>query len=133
MTGIDPITGLENLAQDALDKFVPDANKKMELEAQSDQAQIAVNQVEAGNASLFVSGWRPAVGWLCVFALAYQAVIRQMAFDIATLLGYNITMPAIDTAMLIQLLLTLLGVGSMRSYDKKQGIDTKSIKLPWQR
>ncbi len=86
------------------------------------KAQIAVNQVEAASNSTFVAGWRPAVGWAGAFGFAYAAIIEPlMRFAAAVGFHYQGTFPAIDTNLTMQLLVGLLGLGAMRSYDKQSG------------
>jgi hypothetical protein len=94
----------------------------MENGIKVDLAQIAVNQEEAKSSSLFVSGWRPYVGWVCGNALAYVAILEPIARFVATLNGYHGPFPIIDTTITMQVLLGLLGLGYLRSQDKKNGV-----------
>jgi len=85
-------------------------------EQAADQAQAATNTEEAKSTSFFRSGWRPAVGWLCVVALAYNYLG-------APLLRLTIgTAPVVDMAELYPLLFGILGIGTMRTVEKIQGI-----------
>lgn len=85
------------------------------------KAQIGVNTEEAKSESLFVSGWRPAVGWVCGSALAYSAIIEPVARFVAVVcFGYQSSFPVIDTTITMQLLFGLLGLGAMRSWDKSK-------------
>ena len=86
-----------------------------------DLAQIDVNKEEAKSSSLFVAGWRPWIGWICGNALLYVAIIEPIARFIATMYGYTGTFPTIDTSLTMQVLLGMLGLAGLRSYDKKQG------------
>lgn len=95
-----------------------------QLAADTDLAkgQIEVNKVEAANANMFVAGPRPFVMWICGFSLGYAAIIEPIGRFVATVIyHYAGTFPVIDTNITMQLLLGLLGLGAMRSYDKKQG------------
>lgn len=123
-----------------IDKLFPDANtaasakielfklqqtgELAQLAAETDLAkgQIGVNAVEAGNASTFVSGWRPFVGWVGGLGLAYAAILEPVARFVAAV-GFHYTgaFPVLDTTITMQLLFGLLGLGTMRSYDKKNG------------
>lgn len=97
-------------------KFCLDNNIKLQL------AQIAVNQEEAKSASFFVAGWRPFIGWVCGVSLAYVSLVEPIARFLATVLfKYAGTFPVIDTTLTMQILLGLLGLGAMRSFDKKNG------------
>lgn len=119
--------------QKALDGFKPEdqiALRKLDIEFQEfcmdngikvDLAQIAVNQEEAKSSSLFVAGWRPYTGWICGNALAYVAIVEPVARFVATMQGYHGPFPAIDTTMTLQVLMGMLGLGYLRSQDKKNG------------
>ncbi len=87
-------------------------------------AQIEVNKVEASNSNMFVAGWRPAVGWAGVAGLVYSAIIYPTALFIGKVAGYTGPLPALDDTTLVTILMGMLGVGVMRSYDRKQGTAT---------
>lgn len=91
-----------------------------QLAAETDLAkgQLAINVEEAKSANLFVSGWRPAVGWTGAVGLAYAAVLEPMARFAATMGGYTGTFPVIDTTITMQVLFGLLGLGAMRTAEK---------------
>ena len=112
ITGKEPING-EKAAEIAL--------KVQELEAGIVNAQSAVNLAEASNPKLFVSGWRPAAGWVCVLGLLYSVFLRPMISWLATIWRFGAVPPVIDDVILMQLLFGMLGLGALRSYDKRQG------------
>jgi len=89
----------------------------LEIENQGLQAQIELNKIEAQNASVFVSGWRPAAGWVCVLGLFYTFLLQP-------LLAWATSSkpPEIDTTLLIQLLFGMLGLAGIRTYEKGKGI-----------
>lgn len=92
------------------------------------KAQLAVNQVEAANESLFVSGWRPAIGWVCGIAFAYKFVIAPfLAFTLAAF-GHKVDLPAIEFTDMMPVLFGMLGLGAMRSYEKVKGTADGSVK-----
>jgi hypothetical protein len=97
-------------------KFCMENGIKLQL------AQIAVNAEEAKSSSFFVAGWRPFTGWVCGVALAYVSLLEPIARFVATLAGYSGTFPTIDTTMTMQVLLGMLGLGALRSTDKKNGV-----------
>jgi hypothetical protein len=116
---------------DILDKFIPDASKraevKLELAKLADQeaaresqeriAQTEVNKVEAGSSSLFVAGWRPAVGWACVAGFSYTTLI-------APAFGLGIA----DTSFLRDVLLGMLGISvAARSVEKIKGVAQNTL------
>lgn len=137
------ITGLGSIfdfAKGILDRVIPDPAQKAEaqlalLKLQQDgqleqlhadtalaTAQLGVDQAEAGNASTFVSGWRPFIGWICGVSLAYVGFLEPMArFVAAVNFHYTGAFPVIDTTITMQLLVGMLGLGAYRSYDKKNG------------
>jgi hypothetical protein len=138
LIGLGPVFTLVN---SVLDKIFPDPEKKaaaqlelLKLQQTGELAQLAsvtdlakgqlsVNEAEAGNASTFVSGWRPFVGWVCGVGLAYSAVLEPLArFIAAVKFGYQGSFPPIDTTITMQILMGMLGLGAMRSYDKKNGV-----------
>jgi hypothetical protein len=120
-----------------LDKIIPDADAKQkaqqellmlqakgELDAQLGQLQI--NAEEAKHASIFVAGWRPAVGWVCATSLGYVAIVEPVARFVATVwYGYTGAFPQIDTDLTMQVLLGLLGLGAFRSWEKTRGVAAK--------
>ena len=82
--------------------------------------QGEINVEEAKNSSIFVAGWRPFVGWICGIALAYNYVAMPFLVWAAKWIDPSApTMPTLDSGELMTLLLGMLGVGAMRSYDKK--------------
>lgn len=95
------------------------------LDAQALQNQTDVNKIEAANSSLFVSGWRPCVGWICGFALAYASIIEPIGRFIASLCGFHGEFPHIDTTITMQVLMGMLGLGGMRSFEKARGVASK--------
>lgn len=116
---IAPVSGL-------LDKFIEDKDQKSALAHEiatlaqkqaheSALAQLEVNKVEAAHKSLFVSGWRPAVGWSCCFALVYSTIL-------APILGIWFTIPPVDSSLLTTVLMGMLGLGAMRSAEKVKGV-----------
>lgn len=93
------------------------------LTAETDLAkgQLAVNQVEAASGRLFVSGWRPAVGWICALAVGFKFIGGPLLFVAAQAVGHPIELPAIDTSELWPLLLGMLGLGGLRTIEKVKG------------
>ena len=103
----------------------PEAKAKAEREAMAaittglldaDKAQTEVNKVEAGHRSIFVAGWRPAIGWACALGVTYT-VLRP----IFIWLGADTSMPALD-GVLWELTFGMLGMGALRSHDKMKGL-----------
>lgn len=90
--------------------------------AKIDLAQLDINKTEAAHRSLFVAGWRPAVGWTCTAALAYSYVLEPiLTFGLAQA-GYLVDLPAVDMSQMMPVLMGLLGLGSLRSWEKVKGV-----------
>lgn len=86
-------------------------------------AQLKVNEEEAKSEKLFVSGWRPAVGWTCVGALSWTFVVAPFTvFWLGVLKIQTPPLPVLDYATLSPILLGLLGLGGMRTYEKVKGV-----------
>ena len=122
-----------------LDRVIPDpaAKAKALAEAQAqliqvlqtaDQQQTDVNKAEAGSASVFVAGWRPFIGWVCGAGLAYSFLLAPIGTAIASFYGAKAAFPQLDTQTLMTLLLGMLGLGGMRTFEKLQGVPTTQIK-----
>jgi hypothetical protein len=109
ITGKEPISA-EKAAEIAL--------KLEELEGKARDSQTAVNLAEASNPNLFVSGWRPAAGWVCVLGLLYATFLRPLISWLATIWNFTAVPPVIDTVVLMQLLFGMLGLGAYRTYEK---------------
>ena len=123
---IGPVTSL-------LDKFVEDKDQKAKLahevatmaqrHAQElAKAQLEVNKAEAQHRSLFVSGWRPAVGWCCVFGMLGNYMVIPFTNFVLALLKIDVVVPLIDTATMMPVLMGMLGLGAMRTYEKRTGV-----------
>ena len=82
------------------------------------KAQIEVNKEEAKHSSLFVSGWRPAVGWTCTLALLSNFILIPMTNFILVLADSDITIPLIDVSTMMPVLMGMLGLGTMRTVEK---------------
>ena len=128
MASLD-LTGLgsvADLATSVINKIWPDKSdqEKQQLAAavMVVQGQLDVNRVEAANPSMFVAGWRPAVGWVCALALLYQFFIRPLLAFIFVVAGHPLpVLPGIDNT-LWELLFGMLGLGGLRTVEKVKGV-----------
>lgn len=80
--------------------------------------QMEVNRVEAANQSIWVSGWRPAVGWTCAAAFAFKFVVGPSAAVLMAMAGHPIDLPEFDFTEMSTILLGMLGLGSLRTVEK---------------
>lgn len=91
--------------------------------------QIEVNKEEAKHSSIFVAGWRPAVGWVGAAGFGYLTLIQPLGNWMATVIfGYDGGFPTIDDTLLITVLGGILGLGGMRSFERNKGVARESMK-----
>jgi hypothetical protein len=124
---IGPVTGL-------LDKFIEDKDQKAQLahdlstmaERHAQElavAQIEVNKAEAASGSLFKGGWRPFIGWVCGGAFAYHFVLQPVIVFVVLATGVELPpLPEFDMASLMTVMMGMLGLGGLRTYEKQKGI-----------
>ena len=112
-----------------LDKFIADKDLKLKLQHELNQelhkanmAQIEVNRVEAQHRTVFVAGWRPFTGWICASALAYHFIIEPILIFALALQNIQLTLPTFDMGSLLTVLMGMLGLGGLRTYEKAKGI-----------
>ncbi|KQQ86440.1 hypothetical protein ASF77_20945 [Massilia sp. Leaf139] len=84
--------------------------------------QLEINKVEAASQSLFVAGWRPAIGWVCGAAFAFKFILGPAAVVLSQWFGHPITLPVFDFSEMSTILLALLGLGSLRTVEKVKGV-----------
>jgi len=123
---------IENLIKPVskiLDKFVVDKDLKLKLQHELNQelhkaniAQLEVNKVEAAHRNVFVAGWRPFTGWVCASALAYHFIIEPIVVFGLALYDVQLTLPQFDMASLLTVLMGMLGLGGLRTFEKSKGL-----------
>ena len=128
------LSALLGPATQLLDKFVEDKDKKNELaheiatmaerHAQElAKGQLEINKAEASHRSIFVSGWRPSVGWVCSIAMAYHFVLQPLIIFGVTVAGVAIPeLPKFDMNSLMTVLMGMLGLGGLRTFEKTKGL-----------
>lgn len=124
---VGPVTGL-------LDKFIEDKDQAArlahEISTLADKqahevmlAQIEVNKIEAQSPSLFKSGWRPFLGWVCASAFAYHFLVQPLVVFGLAYGGYDpIDLPEFDMGSMMTVLMGMLGLGGLRTYEKQKGL-----------
>jgi hypothetical protein len=119
---VGPVTGL-------LDKFIEDKDQKamlahkiatMSEEHHQDlmKAQIEVNKVEAASSNLFVAGWRPFIGWTCGLGMFGNFITIPFSNFVLALIGIDIVIPLVPLETMMPVLMGMLGLGAMRSFEK---------------
>ena len=121
---------------DLLDKIIPDPDarakaklellkserefdlRELELALGLDEAQTEVNRNEATHRSLFVAGWRPFIGWVCGIAFAYHYILQPFLVFALAAQGKSINLPYFSMEALLTVLLGMLGLGGMRTFEK---------------
>jgi Holin of 3TMs, for gene-transfer release len=124
---LDPITAVSDLATTVVNKIWPDKSEaeKQQLAAAVAlvQGQIDTNKAEATNPNVFVSGWRPFIGWVCGSALAYTYIGYPILVWILAIWKPEITVPKLgNDSMLYELMFGMLGMGGLRTFEKVKGV-----------
>ena len=112
-----------------LDKAIPDKDLKEKLAHEiatmaerhtheQVQAQLEINKAEASHKNLFVAGWRPACGWVCVFGMAGNFLVIPLANMTLELLETGVKVPMIDLSTMLPVLMGMLGLGGLRTFEK---------------
>ena len=117
------------VADKVLGKFIPDKNLKMKLQKEmtmafhdANLAQIQLHKPEAAHKNIFVSGWRPFVGWTCGVALAYHFIVSPIVETILIAAGVAVDLPSFEFSQLSSILMGMLGLGGLRTYEKMKGV-----------
>lgn len=136
MIGIDAIAGLVN---SAVNKIWPDANIEAQAKADALKAELAkeleytlgqleINKIEAASSSVFVSGARPFVMWVCGSGFAYEFLFRPLFNGFAIAFGMPPIFPGVETEALSTLLFGMLGLGTLRTTEKVKGVARDRLK-----
>lgn len=126
MSALEPVTATINLVKTFIGKFVKDKDLAAKLDHDADSqefagelqlvlAQMAVNLEEAKHPSIFVSGWRPFIGWVCGMGLAYNVLLSPI-------LDIWFVMPVVEPGLLYPVLLGMLGLSGSRTVEKINGV-----------
>lgn len=141
------VSGIVTAVTGVIDKVVPDPDLKAKLSNQVElavigqsteltkvmlegqQAQINVNTAEAQSGSLFVSGWRPFIGWVCGGGFTYAFIAQPLLSWVASWFG-GAPLPSLDMGTLLSVLGGILGLGGLRTYEKIQGVERSNMDAP---
>lgn len=127
------ITALIPALGTLVDRLIPDKaaaeRAKADMEAalvkasnEAALAQVEVNKIEAAHSSVFVAGWRPFIGWVCGAALAWAFIVGPVLSWSLAVLGIRESLPPIMTDNLFELVLAMLGLGGLRTFEKMRGV-----------
>jgi len=108
--------GLVESIGDAIDKVTTTDDERAAAEIIKARLQVDLNKVEAQHRSLFISGWRPAIGWICALGLFFTFIANPLLVWI-----FNVDGPAVPTESLMELVLGMLGLAGLRTYEKYKG------------
>ena len=122
---ISPVSKIVN-------KFVKDKDLQAKLDHelatlfhQANLAQIEILKEDAKSSNWFQNSWRPAVGWICALAMAYHFIIQPLLLTILTATGHVVELPDFEFSQLSTILMAMLGISGLRSYEKKHGVHGK--------
>lgn len=127
---------------DGVLKLIPDNNARAQAKEQFEgqilnamtslvEGQLRINEQEARHGSIFVAGWRPAVGWICAFALGWNFILQPLLLYVAWMIPEGAKLaeaPQLNTGELMTVLLGMLGLGGLRTYEKRIGVARKELK-----
>ena len=133
---MDPVTILLGIGSKVIDKIWPDETQanaaklelmKMQMSGELAQmaGQLKINEVEAANPSVFVSGWRPFIGWVCGMACAWNWIGLPIAVALAAFLGKSFGLKPADLTEMMPILFGMLGLGGLRTIEKINSVDRK--------
>ncbi len=123
---VDPLTAALDVGKSIIDRIWPDKSEEERQRLAGIlallQGQLQINQAEATNPSRFVSGWRPFIGWVCGAACAWNWIGLPVARVVAAYLGHPIELAPADLSEMMPVLMGMLGLGALRSYEKVQRV-----------
>ena len=122
ITGIGSVADLANTV---IGKIWPDKSEQERQQLAAAvmvvQGQLDINKAEAANPSVFVSGWRPAIGWVCGGACAWNWIGLPIAKAVLLVAGYKLAMAPADISEMLPILMGMLGLGGLRTIEKLNG------------
>lgn len=126
---LDPVSAALDLAGNVINNIWPDKTEQEKAElaliVATVQGQMAVNQTEAAHPSVFVSGWRPYIGWVCGMAFAWNWIGLPVTKVALSLNGIDMTLEPASMAEMMPVLLGMLGLAGMRTYERVEGVARK--------
>ena len=131
--------GVVNAVKDVVDEFVTTEEEKLEYQLKRAQLELKekeletrllekvheTNIAEAKTGNWFIAGWRPFIGWVCGLGFAYTFVIAPFLHSLFASFGLSFPLPEIDGWLLLNLAGAMLGLGTLRSFEKKWGVQNR--------
>ena len=101
----------------------------MKVDAELAKGQLEINKAEAQHKSIFVAGWRPFIGWVCGLAFAYNFVLYPIMQYLSVVFDWAQVddLPHLNISDMMPVLLGMLGLGGLRTYEKQRGVNSDSI------
>jgi len=122
-TGLGSVADLAKLA---VNRIWPDKTEQERQELAAAvalvQGQLEINRTEAASPSLLVAGWRPFIGWVCGMACAWNWIGLPVAKFACAYLGHPLALSPADTTEMLPLLMGMLGLGGLRTFEKTKGV-----------
>lgn len=133
---LDPISAILNIGGKVIDRVFPDPTQRaaaqlelIKLQQSGELAEMAaqtdINKVEAAHNNVFVSGWRPAIGWVCGAGCAWNWVLLPAAKLGLAIAGMTVALEPADLSEMMPLLLGMLGLGALRTVEKVNRVASK--------
>lgn len=127
------ISSILPIAETVLDRVIPDKNAKANAMIEMEKAlvdahtkgmlaQIDVNKVEAAHRSIFVAGWRPCIGWVGAISIAWHFILQPITIFFLGVFDLPYDLPAFDMDAMLTIIMGMLGIGGMRSFEKFKGL-----------
>lgn len=121
---------------------IPDPNKRQEAKEefekqllnavnQASLAQTKINEIETEHKSIFIAGWRPFIGWVCGIGILWAFIVQPISVWTIQVWGDKAVwlndkgdyiLPIINSEGLFQLVLAMLGMGGLRTFEKMRGV-----------
>ena len=133
MSIVSAITGAVPGVLSIIDKVIPDSaqaeltKQRIELELvkvanEVNRMQAETNKIEAGHRSIWVAGWRPAIGWTCSLGVLYMFILQPLLQWLAIVFEWTVYVPQFPSEHLLELTYALLGIAGLRTFEKIRGV-----------
>ena len=131
--------GAINAVKDVVDEFITTEEERLEYQLKKAELELKekeldtillekvheTNIAEAKTGNWFIAGWRPFIGWICGFGIAYTYVLAPFLHSAFKALGIEFPLPQLDMGLLINLVLAMLGLAGLRTFEKKWGVQNR--------